>query len=76
VTVRHGDQVLVGDPASVVLAEARAKLVAGDLAGAVAALGKLDAAAAKAIAGWRAQAQSLLDARAALASIASSTATP
>jgi hypothetical protein len=67
VTVQQGSKVLVGPPASHVLAQARARLDDGDLAGAVGALDQLDPAAAKAMAGWRTQAQSLLDARAALA---------
>lgn len=67
VTVQRGGKVLVGPPASHVLAQARARLDAGDLAGAVATLDRLDPAAAKAMASWRAEAQSLLDARAALA---------
>lgn len=71
-TLRQGDKVLVGAPATSVLAQAQAKLDAGDLAGAVATLDQLDAAAARAIAGWRAQAQALLDARAALAGLAHS----
>jgi len=72
VTVQQGGKVLVGPPASRVLAEARGRLRAGDLAGAVGTLDQLDPAAAKAMAGWRAQAQSLLDARAALAGMARS----
>ena len=39
----QGDKVLVGVPASGVLAQAQARLDAGDLAGAVAALDQLDA---------------------------------
>jgi hypothetical protein len=70
--VRQGNKVLIGPPASQVLQQARARLDAGDLAGAVAALDQLDPGAAKAIAGWRTQAQSLLDARAALAGMARS----
>ncbi len=70
VTVREGSKVLVGPPATAVLATAGARLDAGDLAGAVATLDGLDSAATAAIAGWRAQAQSLLDARAALAGMA------
>jgi hypothetical protein len=66
-SVQQGGKVLVGPPASHVLAQARARLDDGDLAGAVGALDQLDPAAAKVLAGWRAQAQSLLDARAALA---------
>ena len=71
-TIRQGDKILVGTPAASVLAQAQARLDAGDLAGAVATLDQLDAAAAKPIAGWREQAQSLLDARAALAGLAHS----
>jgi hypothetical protein len=70
VTVRQGDKVLVGAPAAVTLAAARAKLDAGDLAGAVVALCPLDAAAAAAMAPWKRDAQALLDARAALAAMA------
>lgn len=67
VTVRQGDRVILGKPASQTLATARLRLDAGDLAGAVAALDALDPPAAAAISGWRDRAQSLLDARAALA---------
>jgi hypothetical protein len=67
VTVRQGDRVLVGDPAAGVLARARAALDAGDLAGAVAAVATMTGAPADAMAGWLADARSLLEARAALA---------
>ena len=70
VTVRQGDHVLVGAPAAVTLEAARARLDAGDLAGAVAGLGSLDAPAAAAMAPWKQDAQALLDARAALAGLA------
>ena len=70
VTVREGNRVLVGAPASTVLDAARERLDAGDLAGAVAALDALDPGAAAAMADWRARAQSLLDARDALAKLA------
>lgn len=70
VTVKRGDTVLVGAPAATVLAEAHARLQAGDLAGTLSALDALDGPAAQAMAGWRAQAQSLLDARAALSKMA------
>jgi hypothetical protein len=66
VTVRQGDRVLVGDPAAGVLERARAALDAGDLAGAVAAVGTLTGASAQAMAGWLADARALLEARAAL----------
>jgi hypothetical protein len=69
VTIREGDKVLIGAPAAHVLAQAQARLDAGDLAGAVATLDELDPGAARAIAGWRDQAQALLDARAALAGL-------
>jgi hypothetical protein len=69
VTVREGDAVLLGSPAAAVLGQTAQRLAAGDLAGAVAALDALDAAAAGAMAGWREQATGLLAARAALAAM-------
>lgn len=66
VTLRQGERVLVGDPTAGILAACRDRLEAGDLAGAVQALNALQPRAAGAIAPWRRQAQSLLDARAAL----------
>ena len=66
VVVREGDRVIVGDAISGVLEHARTQLVAGDLPGAVAALDGLAGPAATAMAPWRTQAQSLIDARAAL----------
>jgi hypothetical protein len=68
VTIRRGEQVLVGDPAAGLLATARTALDAGDLAGAVRSVGALTGPAAQAMAGWLAQARALLEARAALAS--------
>jgi hypothetical protein len=70
VTVRQGDRVLLGDPVSGVLAHARQALDAGDLAGAVAVLNGLAGPAAAAMADWVGQARALLEARAALASMA------
>ena len=70
VTVKQGDKVLVGAPSATTLGQAKSKLDAGDLSGAVASLDGLDPAAAGAMADWRAKAQSLLDARAALATLA------
>lgn len=70
VTVRQGDQVLVGDPSAGVLARARTALDAGDLAGAVTAVGGLSGEPAQAMAGWLANARALLEARAALADMA------
>jgi hypothetical protein len=70
VTVRQGDRVLVGDPAAGVLARAHTALDAGDLVGAVAAVSSLSGPSAAAMAGWLADAQALLQARAALADMA------
>lgn len=67
VTIRRGAQVLLGDPAAGVLDQARERLDAGDLAGAVELAGSLSGAQAAAMAGWLADAHALLDARAALA---------
>ncbi len=69
-TIRHGNEVLIGAPASFVLAAAQERLDAGDLAGAVTALDALDPAAATAAASWKADAAALLAARAALAAMA------
>jgi hypothetical protein len=70
VVIRRGDQVIVGDPAAGVLAHAGRQVDAGDIAGALATLKVLPAATAAAMAGWEAQAQSLVDARAALVQMA------
>lgn len=70
VTVKQGDKVVLGAPAAGILADAQAKLNAGDLAGTVRTLGTLDGSAAAAMADWRGKAQALLDARAALAKMA------
>ncbi len=70
ITVRQGDHIIVGDAVAGVLGHARVLLDAGDLPGAVSALDGLTGPAAAAMAPWRAQAQSLLDARAALISAA------
>ena len=69
-TVRQGDHVLVGDPASGVLARARTALDAGDMSGTIAALADLRGPAAAAMAGWLANATALRDARTALADMA------
>ena len=67
VTIRQGDQVIVGDPAAGVVGRARHALDAGDLPGAVAALGTLTGKPGDAVAGWLDQARGLLAARAAIA---------
>ncbi len=69
VTVRQGDNVLVGDPAAGVIAHAREDLDAGDLAGAVDALGKLSTPG-PAMSDWLASARSVLAARTALVGMA------
>jgi hypothetical protein len=70
VTVRRGNEVVVGNQSAVALEVAKTALDAGDLGKAVAALSQLADAPKKAMAGWLADAQSLLAARAALASMA------
>ena len=70
VTVRRGDQVLVGDPIEGVIAHARQALDAGDLKGAVTALDGLAGPAKAAMADWVSQAQGLLAARAAIGEMA------
>ena len=70
VTVRQGDRVLLGDPIAGVLQHAREQLDAGDLAGAVKGLDGLAGPAAAAMKPWTDQAHALLDARAAIASMA------
>ena len=69
-TVRQGDEVLVGDPAAGVLADAEMKVQNGDLAGAVARLHALHGPAAAVMAPWMSKAESLAAARAALAALA------
>lgn len=70
VTVRQGDDVVVGDAASGILARAHTALEAGDLAGAVAILSDLKGVAAQPVASWLDDAKGLLAARAALADMA------
>jgi hypothetical protein len=70
VTIRQGDRIVVGDPLAGIIETARRHLDAGDVAGAVSALDGLAGPAAAAMAPWRADAQSLLDARSALMSAA------
>ena len=70
VTIRQGGKVIIGSHSAALLEDARGHLDAGDLEGAVASLAGLDAQATVAMAPWKAQAQSLLDARAALLALA------
>ncbi len=69
-TVRQGDRVLIGDPIAGVRRACARALESGDLAGAVNTLKGLAGPAAQAMKPWVDQAQSLLDARAAIASMA------
>jgi hypothetical protein len=72
ITVRRGDHVIVGDPAAGILDKAQQSLDADDLKGAVQALGALSGPAAQAVQPWLAQANAVLAARSALASLAHS----
>jgi hypothetical protein len=70
VTVRQGSDVLVGDPASGILNDARVRVANGDLAGAIAVLRQLTGPAAAAMQHWVDQASAIVAARAALADLA------
>lgn len=70
VTIRHQNHVLIGSRAAGNLGQAQDALDHDDLAGALAALKPLPAGAAAVMAPWEAQAQHLLAARAALATMA------
>jgi hypothetical protein len=66
VTVRRGDQVVVGDTLASRLGAAKAALDDDDLAGALAVLAPIEGAPGAALAGWRQDAENLLAARRAL----------
>jgi hypothetical protein len=70
VTIRRGDEVVVGNPAAVILNRARTALDAGDVVGAVAAVETLSGRPEQAMANWLADARALVDARSALAKMA------
>jgi hypothetical protein len=70
VSLRQGDRVILGNPASGTIAHARALLDAGDLPGAVAILGALPPASAAAMAPWLDDARALIAARQALTQMA------
>jgi hypothetical protein len=76
IVVRRGDDVIVGDPAAGVLARATDAVNRDDLPGAVQALGALQGPAAEAVSDWVGKVRSLLDARAALASLATAPRAP
>jgi hypothetical protein len=70
ITVRRGDDVVVGNPAAIILSRAQTTLDAGDIAGAVNAVEALSGQPAKAMANWLSDAKALLSARSALAEMA------
>jgi hypothetical protein len=70
ITVRQGDQVVVGNASAVQLDQARAALDAGDLAAAVKSVSAAGPGVQKIASDWLTQAKSLLDARTALADLA------
>lgn len=70
VTVKRGDEIVVGNQSATTLATAQADLNAGDLQAAVAALAQLADAPKQAMAAWLTEAKALLGARAALADLA------
>lgn len=67
VTVRRGEDVVVGNPSAIALSRARASLEGGDLGAAVDAVESLKGRAGPAMADWLADAKALLGARSALA---------
>lgn len=69
-TIRRGEEVLWGDANEAHVQRARRALEAGDLAAALAELGRLEAPYRAALAGWIGQAEGLLAARAALRDLA------
>lgn len=70
ISLRRGDQVLIGSRADGTLAMARRDLALGDLSGAVAAVKTLPAPAQRVMQPWLTRADHLLAARAALAQMA------
>jgi predicted nucleic acid-binding Zn-ribbon protein len=73
VTVREGEDVLVGDPAAGILTDAGHHLDIGDLAGTVKTLTHLGGPAAKVMKPWEDDATALIAARTALAALAAHT---
>ena len=70
VTIRRGNEVVIGHSTAAALAQADAAVQAGDFPAALKAMAQLDPGAQKASAEWVAQVKSLLDARAALTDMA------
>jgi hypothetical protein len=69
-TIRRGDDVVVGNPSAATLSRANAALDAGDLTGAVSAVEVLKGQPKQAMANWLADAKALLEARSVLANMA------
>ncbi len=72
ITVREGDDVVIGNATAMTLARAQVLLDAGDLSGAVRQVGSLSGPPGEKMATWLADAKALLAAREALASLAES----
>lgn len=70
ITLRRGDDVVLGNQSAVILNRAEAALGAGDLRDAVAAIATLKGQPAQAMATWLSEAKALLSARSALAEMA------
>ncbi len=70
ITIRRGDEVMVGNPSEVILNRARTALDAGDIVGAITDIETLSGQPGKAMAKWLADAKALVDARSALAQLA------
>jgi hypothetical protein len=73
ITIRRGDDVIVGNPAAVILTRAQTALDAGDLAGAIEAVETLKGKPEQAMANWLSDAKALISARSALAQLAAQT---
>jgi hypothetical protein len=70
VTIRRGEDVVVGNPTAVILNRAQNALDAGDLASAIGAVESLKGLPRQAMASWLSDAKALLDARSAIAQLA------
>jgi hypothetical protein len=70
ITLRRGEQVVLGDPSSGLIDQARRAVEAGDVASAVAALARAPEPVRAAMAAWIADAEAWVAARAAIAALA------
>lgn len=66
ITIRRGDEIVVGNPSAVILARAQTAVEAGDLSQAVDDIETLKGKPAQVMASWLSDAKALLDARSAL----------